>query len=75
MIAENPNKKGKLFVGTGNAFYYTLDDGAHWKQLQTGLPAAPVSWIVVQKRRTISCSPPTAAACTSWKTSRRWSRA
>ena len=49
VIAENPNKKGNLFVGTGNAFYYTLDDGAHWKQLQTGLPAAPVSWIVVQK--------------------------
>jgi photosystem II stability/assembly factor-like uncharacterized protein len=49
VIAENPNKKGNLFVGTGNAFYYTLDDGAHWKQLQTALPAAPVSWIVVQK--------------------------
>ena len=49
VIAENPNKKGNLFVGTGNAFYYTVDDGAHWKQLQAGLPAAPVSWIVVQK--------------------------
>ncbi|MEO8597119.1 MAG: sialidase [Candidatus Solibacter sp.] len=49
VIAENPNRKGNLFVGTGNAFYYTLDDGAHWTQLQTGLPAAPVSWIVVQK--------------------------
>ena len=22
----------------------------HWKQLQNGLPAAPVSWIVVQKQ-------------------------
>jgi len=50
VVAENPNKKGNLFVGTGNAFYYTLDDGAHWKQLKTGLPAAPVSWIVVQKQ-------------------------
>ena len=39
-----------LFVGTGNALYYTLDDGGHWKQLQTGLPAAPVSWVVVQKQ-------------------------
>ena len=39
-----------LFAGTGNALYYSLDDGAHWKQLQDGLPAAPVSWIVVQKQ-------------------------
>ena len=50
VIAENPNKKGNLFAGTGNAFYYSLDDGAHWKQYKTGLPAAPVSWIVVQKQ-------------------------
>jgi photosystem II stability/assembly factor-like uncharacterized protein len=50
VIAENPNQKGNLFVGTGNAFYYTLDDGSHWKHLQTGLPASPVSWIVVQKQ-------------------------
>jgi photosystem II stability/assembly factor-like uncharacterized protein len=50
VIAENPNRKGNLFVGTGNALYYTLDDGQHWKQLKDGLPAAPVSWIVVQKQ-------------------------
>ncbi len=50
VIAENPNKKGNLFAGTGNAFYYSLDDGAHWKQFKQGLPAAPVSWIVVQKQ-------------------------
>jgi len=48
-IAENPNRRGMLFAGTGHAFYYSLDDGAHWTQLQAGLPAAPVSWIVVQK--------------------------
>ncbi|MCX6630270.1 MAG: hypothetical protein NTW28_21845, partial [Candidatus Solibacter sp.] len=75
VIAENPNKKGNLFAGTGNAFYYTLDDGAHWKQLQAGLTArrSPGSWC--RRRRTISCSPPMAAACTLWKTSRRWNRA
>jgi photosystem II stability/assembly factor-like uncharacterized protein len=50
VIAENPNRKGMLFVGTGNALYYSLDDGASWKPLQEGLPHAPVSWIVVQKR-------------------------
>jgi photosystem II stability/assembly factor-like uncharacterized protein len=48
-IAENPNRKGMLFAGTGNALYYSMDDGASWKQFKDGLPAAPVSWIVVQK--------------------------
>jgi len=48
-IAENPNRKGMLFAGTGHAFHYSLDDGAHWKQFQEGLPASPVSWIVVEK--------------------------
>lgn len=47
-IAEDPNKKGLLFTGTGNGFYYSTDDGGHWTSLQTGLPHAPVSWIVVQ---------------------------
>jgi photosystem II stability/assembly factor-like uncharacterized protein len=50
VIAENPNRKGMLFVGTGNALYCTLDDGATWEPLQQGLPAAPVSWVVVQKQ-------------------------
>ena len=48
-IAENPNRRGMLFVGTGHGFYYSVDDGEHWKQLQDGLPAAPVTWVVVQK--------------------------
>jgi photosystem II stability/assembly factor-like uncharacterized protein len=50
VIAEDPNKKGMLFAGTGNALYYSTDDGSSWKQLKDGLPAAPVSWIVVQKK-------------------------
>ncbi len=49
-IAENPNHKGMLFAGTGHAFYYSLNDGGHWTQFQAGLPAAPVTWIVVPKR-------------------------
>ncbi len=49
-IAENPNRNGMLFVGTGHGFYYSVDDGEHWKQLQDGLPAAPVTWVVVQKQ-------------------------
>jgi photosystem II stability/assembly factor-like uncharacterized protein len=49
VIAEDPNRKGLLFVGTGNALYYSSNDGADWKQLKDGLPASAVSWIVVQK--------------------------
>ena len=44
-VAENPNRKGMLFAGTGHAFYYSLDDGGSWTQFKDGLPAAPVTWI------------------------------
>jgi hypothetical protein len=50
-VAENPNKRGMIFAGTGNAFYYSRDDGAHWTRLKDGLPASPVSWIVAPKAR------------------------
>jgi photosystem II stability/assembly factor-like uncharacterized protein len=48
-VAEDPNKKGLLFAGTGNGFYYSADDGANWHARQAGLPHAPVTWIEVQK--------------------------
>ena len=38
-LSGNPNKKGMLFAGTGRAFYYSLDDGGTWTQIQ-GRPAA-----------------------------------
>jgi photosystem II stability/assembly factor-like uncharacterized protein len=49
-LAENPNRRGMLFAGTGNGFYYSLDDGESWTQFKPGLPAAPVTWIAVQKQ-------------------------
>jgi photosystem II stability/assembly factor-like uncharacterized protein len=49
-VAENPNKRGMLFAGTGHAFYYSIDDGAHWIEVSAGLPRAPVTWVVVQKQ-------------------------
>lgn len=49
-VAENPNREGMLFAGTGHGFYYSMNDGGHWEPLQTGLPAAPVSWVVVEPR-------------------------
>src|SRR2546430_15237061 len=38
-----------LFAGTGHGFFYSLDDGAHWKPFAEGLPAAPVTWIETAK--------------------------
>jgi photosystem II stability/assembly factor-like uncharacterized protein len=49
VVTEDPNCQGLLFAGTGNALYYSLDDGANWKMFDTGLPHATVSWAVVQK--------------------------
>ncbi len=48
-VAESPNQKNLLFAGTGHAFFYSLDGGAHWTQLRAGLPPAPVTWIATQK--------------------------
>jgi photosystem II stability/assembly factor-like uncharacterized protein len=48
-VTDDPNCSGLLFAGTGNGLYYSLDDGGHWTALQTGLPAAPVTWAVVQR--------------------------
>lgn len=47
---ENSNYPGMLFAGTGHAFYYSMDDGAHWTQIKAGLPASPVSWVVYEPR-------------------------
>jgi photosystem II stability/assembly factor-like uncharacterized protein len=49
-VTDDPNCQGLLFAGTGNGLYYSLDEGGHWTSLQTGLPAAPVTWAVVQPR-------------------------
>ena len=48
-VTEDPNRKGLLFAGTGNAFYFSLNDGGRWSPLDAGLPHAPVTWIAVQK--------------------------
>ena len=48
-VAEDPNRRGMLFAGTGHGFFYSVDDGAHWKLFAEGLPAAPVTWIETPK--------------------------
>jgi hypothetical protein len=49
-VAENPNKRGMIFAGTGHGFYYSMNDGSTWTAFKEGLPPAPVTWITVQKR-------------------------
>lgn len=48
-VAENTNKKGMLFAGSGHGFYYSMNDGQTWTNFQGGLPRAPVTWIVYEK--------------------------
>jgi photosystem II stability/assembly factor-like uncharacterized protein len=48
-VAENPNRRGMLFAGTGNGFFYSMNGGTSWTRFDNGLPAAPVSWIAPQK--------------------------
>jgi photosystem II stability/assembly factor-like uncharacterized protein len=48
VIREDPTRKGLLYLGTENGLYVSFDDGAAWQPLQSGLPHAPVYWIVVQ---------------------------
>ncbi len=49
-VVENSNRPGMLFAGTGRAFYYSMDNGARWTRFKTGLPAAPVTWVVYEPR-------------------------
>ncbi|MBN1222602.1 MAG: sialidase [Candidatus Aminicenantes bacterium] len=49
-IAEDPVRRGLLYLGTENSLYASFDDGEHWQPLQNNLPHSRVSWIVVQER-------------------------
>ena len=49
VIAEDPVRRGLLYLGTENAIYVSYDAGEQWLPLQADLPHAPVSGIVVQE--------------------------
>ncbi len=49
VIAEDPVRRGLLYLGTENAIYVSFDAGDQWLPLQADLPQAPVSGIVVQE--------------------------
>ena len=48
VVREDPARKGMLYAGTENALYVSLDDGAHWMEINGSLPHAPVSWLQIQ---------------------------
>ncbi len=47
-IAEDPVRKGLLYLGTEGGIYVSFDAGDHWQPLQMNLPHAPVYWITIQ---------------------------
>jgi photosystem II stability/assembly factor-like uncharacterized protein len=48
-IREDPVRKGLLYLGTENALYFSLNDGAKWQPLMTNLPHTPMYWLDVQE--------------------------
>ncbi len=48
-IKEDPVRKGLLYLGTENALYFSVDDGANWQPLMTNLPHTPMYWLDVQE--------------------------
>ncbi len=49
-IKEDPVRKGLLYAGTANAIFYSPDDGASWKSLQSNLPHVCITWIAFQEQ-------------------------
>src|SRR5262245_735699 len=49
-IAEDHVNPNLLFIGTEFGFFFTLDGGAKWIQLKSGLPTIAVRDIVVHRR-------------------------
>lgn len=47
-IAEDPVRKGMLYLGTENSIYISFDDGENWQLFQNNVPHARTSWLVVQ---------------------------
>ena len=49
-IVQDHVRPELLFVGTEFAIYFTIDNGAHWVELKSGLPTIPVRDIAIQER-------------------------
>lgn len=49
-IAEDHVNGNLVFVGTEFGLYFTLDEGAHWVKLNSGIPSIAIRDIAIQKR-------------------------
>ena len=49
-IAEDHVNPNLLFAGTEFGFFFTVDGGANWVQLKSGLPTIGIRDIAIQKR-------------------------
>ena len=50
MISESPRRRGLLLVGTeGGRIHLTKDDGAHWTEIDAGLPKKWVSRVIASQ--------------------------
>jgi photosystem II stability/assembly factor-like uncharacterized protein/uncharacterized membrane protein YgcG len=50
VIREHPRQPNLLFVGTEFGVFASIDGGAHWTQLKSGIPGVPVHDIQIQAR-------------------------
>jgi hypothetical protein len=50
VIREHPRQPNLLFVGTEFGAYFTIDGGAHWTQIKSGIPGVPVHDLQIQSR-------------------------
>ncbi len=50
VIREDPRQGNLLFAGTEFGVYFSIDAGAKWTQLKSGLPGVPVDDIQIQAR-------------------------
>ncbi len=50
VVREHPRQPNLLFAGTEFGVFASLDAGAHWTQLESGIPGVPVDDIQIQAR-------------------------
>ncbi len=47
-VREDPNRPGLLYAATQHGVYISYDDGAHWQELNPGLPDLPIVDLIVE---------------------------
>jgi photosystem II stability/assembly factor-like uncharacterized protein len=47
-VREDPNREGLLYAATNHGVYISYDDGAHWRDLNPGLPDLPITNLIVE---------------------------